>query len=54
MLQERGISPEDLPPATDIRKVERRVEREKAEVGKHSGRLPDPEDPPKDSKIELE
>ena len=32
MLTERGIVPEDLPPAEDVKKVERRLEREQKKV----------------------
>ena len=33
MLGERGIKPEQLPPAEDIKKVERRVAREEKQLG---------------------
>jgi DNA-damage-inducible protein D len=35
MLTERGIVPEDLPPAEDVKKVERRLEREQKKVLKN-------------------
>ena len=35
MLTERGIVPEDLPPAEDVKKVERRLEREQKKALKN-------------------
>jgi DNA-damage-inducible protein D len=40
MLGQRGIQPEQLPPAEDIKKLERRVQSEGKKLGKASGRLP--------------
>lgn len=40
MLAHRGIKPEELPPAEDIRKVERRVAREEKQLPKESKKLP--------------
>lgn len=40
MLGERGIRPEDLPPAEDIKKLERRVKSEEKKIAKKSGTLP--------------
>jgi DNA-damage-inducible protein D len=42
MLARRGIKPEELPAEPDIKKIERRVRAEEIEVGKRSGKLPDP------------
>lgn len=36
MLLQRGIKPEELPPAEDIKKVERRVAREEKQLGKNT------------------
>ena len=36
MLLQRGIRPEELPPAEDIKKVERRVAREEKQLGKNT------------------
>ncbi|MDQ8205921.1 DNA damage-inducible protein D [Coraliomargarita sp. SDUM461003] len=41
MLGERGIQPESLPPAEDIKKLERRVKRDEKKLEKDAGRLPD-------------
>ena len=41
MLGERGIQPEELPPAEDIKKLERRVKREEKKIEKDAGRLPE-------------
>ena len=41
MLGQRGIRPEELPPAEDIRKLERRVKSEEKKLAAHSGRLPE-------------
>ena len=40
MLGQRGIKPEELPPAEDIKKVERRVAKDKKEMLKESQKLP--------------
>ena len=41
MLGERGIRPEALPPAEDIKKLERRVKHEEKKLEKDAGRLPE-------------
>lgn len=40
MLLQRGIHPEELPPAEDIKKVERRVAREEKQLEKNTKKLP--------------
>lgn len=40
MLKERGIEPEKLPPAEDIKKLERRVKSDEKKLAKESGKLP--------------
>ena len=40
MLGQRGIKPEELPPAEDIKKVEHRVAKDEKEILKESKRLP--------------
>ena len=40
MLANRGIKPEELPPAEDIKKVERRVTKDKKEMLKETQKLP--------------
>lgn len=40
ILGERGIKPEDLAPAEDIKKLERRVKREEKKMPKDAGQLP--------------
>ena len=40
MLGERGIKPEELPPADDIKKLERRVAREEKALGQDAQKLP--------------
>ena len=40
MLAQRGIRPESLPPAEDIKKVERRVAKDEKEMQKESQKLP--------------
>ena len=40
MLGQRGIKPEELPPAEDIKKVERRVAKDEKELLKESKKLP--------------
>jgi DNA-damage-inducible protein D len=40
MLGQRGIKPEDLPPAEDIKKVERRVAKDEKNMQKDTSRLP--------------
>lgn len=42
MLDERGIQPENLPPAEDIKKLERRVKSNDKKIVKQSGQLPKP------------
>ena len=42
MLGERGIKPENLPPAEDIKKLERRVKSRDKKIVKQSGQLPKP------------
>ena len=39
MLGQRGIKPENLPPSEDIRKLERRVQKEDKQLAKKSGKL---------------
>lgn len=39
MLGERGIQPEDLPPAEDIKKLERRVKKQEKVISEQSGGL---------------
>ena len=41
MLGQRGIKPEELPPAEDIRKIERRVKSQEKKLLSQSGRLPE-------------
>lgn len=41
MLGKRGIKPEDLPPAEDIKKLERRVKAEEKKLAHKSGKLPE-------------
>ena len=40
MLLQRGIKPENLPPAEDIKKVERRVVKEEKQLEKQTKKLP--------------
>ena len=40
MLGERGIKPEELPPAEDIKKLERRVKSAEKKIAIESGKLP--------------
>jgi hypothetical protein len=42
MLGQRGIKPEELPPAEDIKKLERRVKSHDKKIVKQSGQLPKP------------
>lgn len=42
MLGQRGIKPENLPPAEDIKKLERRVKSQERKIAAQSGRLPAP------------
>lgn len=44
MLGERGIKPEELPPAEYMKKLERRVKSTEKRIAKESGILPDKED----------
>lgn len=39
MLGQRGIKPENLPPAEDIKKLERRVKTQEKNLASHSGKL---------------
>ncbi|MGE4501224.1 MAG: hypothetical protein AB7C96_12820, partial [Hydrogenovibrio sp.] len=41
MLGDRGIKPEQLPPAEDIKKLERRVKSEEKKIANRSGNLPE-------------
>lgn len=41
MLGQRGIKPEELPPDTDIKKLERRVKTQEKKISEKSGKLPD-------------
>ena len=43
MLGQRGIKPEELPPAEDIKKLERRVKSQTKKLATQSGTLPDPD-----------
>ena len=40
MLGERGIKPENLPPAEDIKKLERRVKKQEKLISEQAGKLP--------------
>lgn len=40
MLGKRGIKPESLPPAEDIKKLERRVKSEEKKLANQAGKLP--------------
>lgn len=40
MLVKRGIQPENLPPAEDIKKLERRVKSQEKKIAAQSGKLP--------------
>ena len=40
MLRKRGIRPEELPPAEDIKKLERRVASDEDKIEKTSSKLP--------------
>lgn len=42
MLGQRGIKPEELPPAEDIKKLERRVKAQEKKLAKQAGKLPEP------------
>ncbi len=44
MLDKRGIKPENLPPAEDIKKVERRVAKEEKIIVKNTAKLPKKEE----------
>lgn len=44
MLKQRGITPEDLPPSEDIRKLERRVKNHEKKIAEQSGKLPNSDD----------
>lgn len=41
MLKQRGIKPEELPPAEDIKKLERRVKSQEKKLAMQAGKLPD-------------
>ena len=41
MLGQRGITPEEVPPAEDIKKLERRVKSQEKKLEKQVERLPD-------------
>ena len=43
MLGERGIKPEELPPAADMKKLERRAKAAEKKIARESGVLPDKE-----------
>jgi DNA-damage-inducible protein D len=43
MLGERGIKPEELPPAEDMKKLERRTKAAEKKIARESGVLPDKE-----------
>ena len=40
MLGERGIRPEELPPAENIKALERRVKKQEKAISDQSGKLP--------------
>ena len=42
MLDQRGIKPEELPPATDIKKLERNVAGDEKKIEKATKKLPKP------------
>ena len=44
MLGSRGIKPEELPPAEDIKKLERRVKSSEKKIALESGKLPEKDD----------
>lgn len=44
MLGERGIKPEELPPAEDLKKLERRVKKQEKHLFEQAGKLPKLED----------
>lgn len=44
MLGQRGIKPENLPPAEDIKKLERRVKSQEKKIAAQSGKLPESTD----------
>lgn len=44
MLGQRGIQPENLPPAEDIKKLERRVKSQEKKLAAQSGKLSDSEE----------
>jgi DNA-damage-inducible protein D len=49
VLVDRGIVPERLPPAEDVKKVERRLETEQKKLPKQVKRLPGPDKPHEDN-----
>ena len=40
MLDQRGLTPEELPPSEDIKKLERRVKSQEKKLASQSGKLP--------------
>ncbi|NQN12203.1 DNA damage-inducible protein D, partial [Streptococcus suis] len=40
MLEQRGIKPEELPPAEDLKKLERKVKQQNKKLIKEAGKLP--------------
>ena len=40
MLGERGIQPENLPPAEDIKKLERKVKKQEKDISEQAEKLP--------------
>ncbi|MBN2267759.1 MAG: DNA damage-inducible protein D [Candidatus Babeliaceae bacterium] len=52
VLNERGIKPESLPPAEDVKKVQRRLESETKKLPKFSGSLPNMDTIAKESEEE--
>lgn len=43
MLEQRGIKPENLPPAEDIKRLERRIKTQEKKIATQAGKLPDNE-----------
>ena len=44
MFGQRGIQPENLPPAEDIKKLERRVKSQEKKLAAQAGKLPEREE----------
>ena len=44
MLGQRGIKPEELPPAEDMKKLERRAKRQEKQLSQSSGKFSDVEE----------